>query len=174
MSAILKDMKGIYQDRLIQSGGSVLSFPWRSNIVVQQCHFLIAAFMKGELNPQGVSLLSVGRGLDTWESQPPLPPTDEQQQLVDPKPFKLTVTAEQIQYLDQNGSPTIGPSRWIQVTTTLGPGLPSVGEGEAFPLREFALFGKLGKEFYMIDYVRHPVIHKQAGDTLVRTIRLVL
>ena len=38
--------------------------------------------------------------------------------------------------------------------------------------RSNSIIRNFGGEDYMINYVRHPVIHKQADDTLTRTIRL--
>ena len=42
----------------------------------------------------------------------------------------------------------------------------------SYPLREFGLFGKYGTIPYMIDCIRHPVIHKDTSTTLVRVVRL--
>jgi hypothetical protein len=96
------------------------------------------------------------------------------EQLVDTAPVIVPVVAADMSYLDAAGTPTLGPTHRLQITVTLAPGTPAAPPGETdYPLREFALFGDFGGEAFMIDYVRHPVVHKAAGDTLVRTIRLV-
>jgi hypothetical protein len=180
MRTIQSNLSGRYHDRLIRSSGEEIEYGWRSNVITERCHLLLAAFMKGDMDLEGgfkaagISMLAVGRGLAGWEKQPPPPPTGDEQQLVDPEPFTIAIPANTIVYLDDSGVPTAGPTRHIQVTVTLNPGEPPVEKGEVFPLREFALFGMFEDEYYMIDYVRHRVIHKQAGDTLTREIRLVL
>lgn len=87
--------------------------------------------------------------------------------------------------LDADGQP-IRDSRWVSNTVvtrcrvllagfmksdnTAGiHHLAVVGRGD--PLREFGLFGLFDGKDYMINCVRHPVIHKDAASTLVRVIR---
>lgn len=172
MDSTLSLPKGIYHDRIITAQSHVVDFGWRSNIIVDRCRYLLAAFMKGD-SPNGIQLLAVGRGLESWD-QTPEPPSRTEQQLTNPAPSEIQIEPGQIEYLDATGVPTAGPTHRLQVTVTIEPGIPPIEDGEiTYPLREFGLFGKFGDEEYMIDYVRHPVIHKGADDTLVRTIRLV-
>jgi hypothetical protein len=122
----------------------------------------------------GIQQVRFGRGLESWDTQPPdtAPPTT--QQLSDPNPFGVAINPAQIEYLDAAGEPTTRPTNRIQIIVTLLADEPPLAAGEtSYPLREFGLFGSFGGEDYMINYVRHPVIHKQPGDTLTRTIRLV-
>jgi hypothetical protein len=164
---------GIYRDRLTGPGAWVVELGWRSNIIVERCRQLLAAFMKGD-GVTGVERLRVGRGDPAWDGGPPPAAPASTRDLLDPAAFELTVSPAQIEYLDATGLPTAGPTNRIQVTLALGPGVPPPGPGEtAVPLREFGLFGALAGTPFMIDYVRHPVIHKAPADTLTRTIRLV-
>lgn len=164
---------GKYCDRLIRAGGRVEEGIWRSNIVVDRCRRLLAAFMKRDSAALGIQSLAIGRGDAAWDSAS-VPPTPGIEQLVDTAPVTIPIAAADMKYLDAAGAVTTGPTQRLQVTVTLAPGTPSLPMGaSSYPLREFALFGNFGGERYMIDYVRHPVIHKAAGDTLVRTIRLL-
>lgn len=167
--------KGMYHDQIITAQGRVIDLGWHSNIVVDRCRNLLAGFMKGDPGvSRGIQLLLVGKGLESWDIIPPPSPLQTDQQLTDPNPITISIDTEQIEYLDDAGVPAAGPTPRIQVAVTLGPGTPPVEGGETtYPLREFGLFGIFQEVEYMIDYVRHPVIRKQAGDTLVRTIRLV-
>ena len=165
--------EGKYCDRLIRVSGAVVECGWRSNIVVDRCRRLLAAFMKGDSAALGIQSLAIGRGDAIWDTalQAPTPGIE---QLVDTAPVTIPIAAADMSYLDAAGSVTAGPTQRLQITVTMAPGTPPPPASETtYPLREFALFGTFGGERYMIDYVRHPVIHKAAGDTLVRTIRLI-
>lgn len=165
--------KGVYRDRIITLDGRITDRGWRSNIIVDRCRRLLAAFMKGD-STMGIQFLALGKGDASWDIVTPALPAPGIQTLTDPHFVRVPVTAGQLEYLDAMGVPAGSATNCIQVTVSLGPGTPPAeGGGASYPLREFGLFGKLGDEEYMIDYVRHPVIHKQPGDTLVRTIRLV-
>lgn len=169
----LSSLHGEYHDRIITARGRVIDLGWRSNIIVDRCRELLAAFMKGD-SALGLQFLAVGKGDEAWDSVPPGPPSPGTHQLADAGAVNLPVTGGQLAYLDAAGTPVAGPTHRIRVAVTLAPGTPVIEGGKtSYPLREFGLFGKIGADEYMIDYVRHPVIHKQAGDTLVRTIRLV-
>ncbi len=164
---------GKFHDQLTTGQGKLIDLDWRSNLVVDRCRFLIAGFMRGD-GPSGIQRLQIGRGLDTWDTEPPDPPDSADQQLADPAPFVVAIVPSQIVYLDDLGMPVTGPTNRIEISVDLAAGEPPLDPGEtAFPLREFGLFGDFGGEDFMINYVRHPVIHKQADDTLTRTIRLV-
>ena len=109
---------------------------------------------------------------EKWVVSPPPQRSDEA--LVDPRPTRLPVSSEQIQYLTLTGEPSDEPTSRIQVTVTLEPGQPPVPRRrDSYPLREFGLFARMARRDFMIDCVRHPVIRKRADDTLVRTVRLI-
>jgi hypothetical protein len=164
--------RGEYQDRLSTAMGSDTLTTWHSNRIVTGCRLLLAAFMRGD-EPLGIQQLKVGRGLAAWDGEPPGPPPPSTQELADPEPFVVAVDPSAITYLDATGASTTGPTNRLQIEVTLAAEEPPPDDESGFPLREFGLFGTLGGEEYMINYVRHPVINKQAGDTLTRTIRLV-
>jgi hypothetical protein len=164
---------GKYRDRIVRGGGEVIDVGWRSNVVVDRCRQLLAALMKGDAGASGVQFLAVGRGDSAWDSasSPALASTE---QLVDPAPVMLAIGAGDMTYLDASGNPVPGPTPCLQVVVNMPPGTPAPPPGESsYPLREFALFGTFASDDYMVDYVRHPVINKGSGDSLVRTIRLV-
>ncbi len=164
---------GQYYDRLIRADGGITECGWRANIVVDRCRRLLAAFLKGDSAALGIQSLEVGRGDAVWDATLPAP-TAGIEELADTAPVTIPIAASDMSYLDAAGSVTAGPTQRLQITVTLAPGTPPLSGGEtSYPLREFALFGNFGGTPYMIDYVRHPVVHKGALDTLVRTIRLV-
>ena len=168
-------MKGSYRDQLLRHRRITVAGGWRPNIIVNRCRDLLAAFMKGD-SALGIQLLSVGQGDSAWDTQPPPPPAANMQSLVDASPFTILSTdaAFSVEYLDISDAPSPSPTNRLEITVTLAPGSPPIGSGESsYALREFGLFGTVASSNYMIDYVRHPVIHKGPNDTLVRTIRLV-
>lgn len=168
-------LEGKYHDRLITAAGDCMDFGWRSNVIVDQCRRLLAAFMKGDA-ASGIQYLALGRGDAAWDAEAPAPPDMSTDKLTDPAPVTVAVTDAEmtIAFLDNIGDITAGPSHRIQVTVTLPPGsLPIAAGDAAFPLREFALFGQLAADDIMIDYVRHPVMNIGPEDTLIRKIRLV-
>ncbi len=112
--------------------------------------------------------------MESWDEEPPNPPTREIQQLTDPSPVDIPINTNQIVYLDAAGDPTEDPTNRLSIVVTLESGTPPIAIDESsYPLREFGLFGIYDGGEFMIDYVRHPVIHKQADDTITRTIRLI-
>jgi hypothetical protein len=164
---------GKYRDRIVRARGDVVDVGWRSNVVVDRCRQLLAAMMKGDAGASGVQFLAVGRGDPAWDLASP-PALASTEQLVDPTPVMLSIAAGDMSYLDASGSPVPGPTPRLQIVVNMPPGTPAPDPGESsYPLREFALFGAFATDDYMIDYVRHPVINKGSGDSLVRTIRLV-
>lgn len=163
---------GKYRDILRRAGGDSVDFGWRSNIIVDQCRELLAAFMFGA-PVSGIQYLQLGRGQSIWDLTPPAPPAPGVTELTDASPVQIEVADLQLDYLDAAGNPTTTPQHRIQVTLELTPGMLPISGDELYPLREFALFGELDGDAYMIDYVRHPVMNIAAGDTLTRKIRLI-
>lgn len=163
---------GKYWDVVHKHNGQIIDFGWRSNIIVDQCRELLAAFMLGA-SALGVRHLALGRGLVAWDNQPTAPPSPGTQSLVDASPVVINVNDLQMTYLDATGNPSNTVHHRIQISLTLQPGDLPISGDQVFPLREFALFGELNGTAYMIDYVRHPVMNIGANDTLTRRIRLV-
>lgn len=170
-------LSGLYQDRLVKPDGRTFDYGWRSNLIVDRCRHLLAAFMKGD-DAAGLQYLALGRGEATWDTTPPAPPGAGIQQLVDPSPVTIASGDMMLAYLDAAGNEAVAPTHHLQVSVTLEPGALPIEEGAtSFPLREFGLFGRFSAgsqtEDYMIDYVRHGVIPVGADDTFERKIRLV-
>lgn len=167
-------LNGIYQDTIIDAQGNpIFSSGWRSNMVVMRCRVLLSSFLKND-GAVGIQALQVGRGDPAWDSNPPpLPDPNTITKLVDGAPFEVPVAQLKLEYLDPTDSVTGNASNRLQITATLGPGVPPAAPGTTFPLREFALFGQLNGARQMIDYIRHPLIHKDATMTLERKVRLI-
>lgn len=163
--------QGCYGDRIVTETGETIDLGWRSNLIVDGCRVMLATRMRVDRST-GIQMLLVGRGLDEWDSEPPLPASRETNSLVDPNPFRIILSAREIRYLRADGTLSNAPTSRLQITATLEPGEPPISDGDDVPLREFGLFGKVRNRRTMLNYVRHPVIHKKAGDRLVRTIRL--
>lgn len=174
MTTATLDIRGIYRDVLLRPGGHVeRDSGWVSNTIVTRCRVLLAGFVRNEPT-DGIQYLAVGRGSDTWDTAgiPPSNPdttTDLVQRYAPPLPFAELEMA----YLDAADEVQSAPSPRLQVTATLGPGYPAPLTGlRTYPLREFGLFGRLGGVDYMINSIRHPVIHKDEAATLIRVVRL--
>jgi hypothetical protein len=168
------ELSGHYRDVLRDRGGRLVwDRGWRPNAIVGDCRRLLAAFMRGAPNADGVLGLQVGAGLAAWDATAPPQPTPAQTVLVDPNPFRVTGAALQIDFL-AGGVPTPTPTNRIQIEATLGPGVPPWPDA-AHPsgnLREFGLVGDLGGSTVLINYVTHLVIAKDPASTLSRTIWL--
>lgn len=165
--------EGKYRDRL-NVGGKKIDFGWRSNVVVDQCRALIAAFIRGEAT-FGIQHIALGVGDVNWDDvayESPLVSTFE---LVDSAPQTILIAdAElQVEFIDLVGSVSLAPTNRLLVTATIEGSNLGLLPGETFPLREFALFGRLGVDNYMIDYVRHPVMNIGIDDVLTRQVRFI-
>ena len=166
------ELKGIYRDCLRTSQGKLISDSgWRSNMIVLRCRTLLSSFLKND-TAIGIRALQVGRGDPSWDTTPPpLPDPNTLNALTDATPFELPVAQLTLEYLDSSDSVIATPSNRLQITATLGPNVPPTPN--PYPLREFALFGQLGGVRQMIDYIRHPLIQKDATTTLERKVRLI-
>ncbi|NIM12827.1 MAG: hypothetical protein GTO45_08940 [Candidatus Aminicenantes bacterium] len=175
-------IRGIYRDVLKDQNSNVIfDSGWVSNLIVDRCRILLAAFMKNDQNKQtwGISCLKVGQGDEDWDNKGTESPNVLLEGLVDPAPFIIDVADLDIVYLNETNAEVTEPTCRIQVTATLGTDQPPPPPSETpetqlstYPLREFGLFGKFGDEDYMIDCIRHPVIHKDVSTTLIRVVRL--
>jgi hypothetical protein len=88
--------KGIYYDRIITGKGKIIELGWHSNIIVDRCRQLLAAFMKRD-KTVGIRLLALGRGEESWDTEPPPLPLRSTEQLTDPKPFKVSLKSKMIE-----------------------------------------------------------------------------
>ncbi len=165
-------IKGIYRDILSIGKDILYDSGWNSNTIVLGCRRLLAGFMKNDPS-DGIQFLAVGSGMNEWDTVG-IPDvvaettTDLEQRCVDP-----VLSTLDIEYLDNSDTPVTGPTSRIQIRATLDPGYPSpILPLSTYPLREFGLFGRLGGVDFMINCVRHPVIHKDSSATLIRVLRL--
>jgi len=180
MKEVYTTIKGMYRDILKDPGGGVIwDSGWQSNVIVQRCRILLAAFMKNDENPMGIQCLKLGQGDPGWDSldEPPKP-EETVNLLVDPQPVEFEIGESNLAYLDENDDTSEEPTNALQITVTLGVNQPPPPDDDLtyYPLREFGLFGKYGNEDesedYMIDCIRHPVICKDKSATLVRVVKL--
>ena len=172
-------IKGIYRDVLKSAGQQVVADSgWRSNMIVLSCRVLLAGFMKGDQTetPLGIQTLKLGRGNPSWDLSPP-PAADPSTltQLVDPAPIVVSREQLQLRYLDASNQLSNVPTNRLEIIATLGPNQPPADaeHPSPYPLREFGLFGQLRGTDYMIDYIRHPLIEKDAALTLERRVQLI-
>lgn len=178
MGTIITSLKGIYRDITKDLHGSVVADSgWRSNRIVNNCRGLLAAFMKNdpEIQVNGIYCLKIGKGDVLWDENGAPSPLENDFQLIDPVPFVIPLSDKlKITYLNDQEAEVSGPTSHLQITATLDANEPPPPDENisSYPLREFGLFGKIGDKDYMIDYIRHPVIHKDASTTLVRVVRL--
>lgn len=76
-------------------------------------------------------------------------------------------------YLDETNNEVSAATSRLQITAIMEPGYPvPLAPLTTYPLREFGLFGRFGGTDYMINSIRHPLIHKDETATLIRMIRL--
>ena len=119
--------------------------------------------------------------MEAWDqlSDGPPHPGPEVEALEDSDPYVLGSGTWSLEFLDSDDQHSAVPTSRVQITLTLGESQPPVPEGSTvttYPLREFGLFGVYndGTEDhdYMIDCIRHPVIHKDETATLIRRVKL--
>ena len=166
-------LKGIYRDRLIDGTGAVVhDSGWTPNTIVTNGRVLLAGFIKQDA-VLGLQHLAVGEGLAAWDTDGPPPPTEAETGLVSPFAALIAFADLKVVYLNASDEPIAEASSRLQITATLDPGYPTPPDGETtYPLREFGLFGDFEGSAFMINNVRHPVIHKDESATLIRVIRL--
>lgn len=173
MANIGAAMKGIYRDTLKGADDTILhDSHWVSNTIVDRGRILLAGFMKNETS-NGIQYLAVGQGLEAWDATgaPATEPgTTDLANRHDPP---LDVAELDVVYLDDNDAVVDGPTNRLQITATLAPGYPPpLAPLTTYPLREFGLFGHFGETDFMINSIRHLVIHKDESATLIRVVRL--
>ncbi len=176
MDEICSSIKGIYRDVLRDRDDNIIfDSGWVSNLIVDRCRILLAAFMKND-GSNGIQCIKVGRGDADWDVNGAPPPDKTIIGLVDQvHPCTINVGDLELVYLNEQDAEVRGPTPRLQITATLGVGQPEPPPDSnlsTYPLREFGLFGKYGTKDYMIDCIRHPRIDKGVNTTLVRTVRL--
>lgn len=174
MEKVGEFIKGIYRDVLTSGDGRIIhDSGWTSNTIVDSCRILLAGFIKNEAST-GIQFLAVGQGQDTWDAQGP-PPSDPATttDLVHRHAPPIPIGQLNLAYLDKDLNVVGQPTNRLQITATLAPGYPTpLAPLNTYPLREFGLFGHFKGQDFMLNSIRHPVIHKDAAATLVRVVRL--
>jgi len=166
-------LKGIYRDILKNSHGSILhDSGWMANTIVERCRILLAGFISND-SSNGIHHLAFGQGLAAWDDSGPPVPDPAATGLVTPYDPPIAFGALTVSYLDEGNSEVSAPTSRLQITAILEPGYPApLAPLTTYPLREFGLFGRFDGTDYMINSIRHSVIHKDASATLIRRIRL--
>lgn len=170
---ITGQLHGIYRDILQGADGAVIhDSGWTNNTIVERCRILLAGFMRNDPS-DGIRFMAFGRGLDAWDDSGPPAPDPQATGLVTPYSPPIAFAGLSVVYLDESNSEVGTPTSRLQITAILGPGYPAPLPGlTTYPLREFGLFGRLNGTDFMINSIRHAVIHKDATATLIRMIRL--
>jgi len=173
MRPIGDSIQGRYRDTLFGPDGRVLfESGWRSNMIVDRCRILLAAFVKAD-PCNGVLRLAVGRGRDDWDKSGAPAPTSATTGLENRYDPPIPASQLQFVYLNDKDEEDAGPTPRLQITATLDINYPApIPPSNAYPLREFGLFGQFKSTEYMINCVRHPMIPKDASTSLIRVIRL--
>jgi hypothetical protein len=174
METISNSIKGIYRDILKGLNGNIIyDSGWVYNTIVDGCRMLLAGFIKNEPT-NGIQYLAVGQGNKVWDTDgAPVPDPLITTDLVDKYSPPIDFSELSLVYLDENDAEVPGPTSRLQITATLAPGYPApISPLTTYPLREFGLFGKFDRTDYMINCIRHPVIHKDASASLIRVVRL--
>jgi len=174
MESIGGSIVGIYRDVLMGADHRVTyDGGWVSNTILDRCRILLTGFMRND-PADGIQYLAVGQGLETWDTNgAPAPDSVATTDLVNRYDPPIPVASLNLEYLDDSDAVVAGPTYRLQITATLEPGYPApLAPLSTYPLREFGLFGRLGGVDYMINGIRHTVIHKDVSATLIRVVRL--
>jgi hypothetical protein len=173
MEYIGGQLKGIYRDILKDGHGSILhDSGWVANTIVERCRILLAGFIRND-SSNGIHHLAFGQGLEAWDDNGPPASDPAATGLVTPYNPPIDFAALTVTYLDESNNEVSSPTSRLQIRAILEPGYPApLAPLTTYPLREFGLFGRFGGTDYMINSIRHSVIHKDASATLIRMIRL--
>ena len=173
MASLANAIRGVYRDVLHVTDNQIIhDSGWVSNTIVDRCRILLAGFIKSE-SASGIQSLFVGAGQESWDATGPPAPPATATTLVTPYVEPIPMERLDVVYLDAQGEVSEEPTSRLQITATLPPGYPvPIPPLATYPLREFGLFGSFNGTPYMINSIRHPVIHKDALATLIRLVRL--
>jgi hypothetical protein len=191
MQNMANRLKGVYRDILKEPGrGVIFDSGWQSNTIVDSSRILLAGLMRGcsvggtpnDGIKYGIKYLAVGQGNESWdENIPEINPADTDA-LEAPAEDHIPAEELSFSYLtddDQLRTDLNNPTNRLQIKATLPAGYPDTSK--PYPLREFGLFGSIGytdnsdnseSDDYLINLIRHPVIHKGQSATLIRVVRL--
>lgn len=174
---------GMFQDVLRGPAGEVrFARAWTDNVILDDCHRLLASLLRGDAGTTGITGVQFGSGDPRWdELDAPPPPTVGMTSLHDDFPFTLPLADLKIDYLVANDTiVSPAPTARLQIVATLPAGQPPWPEPGPDPdhpensLREFAVVAALAEQPILLNYVRHVRIVKDATSSLTRTIWLSL
>jgi hypothetical protein len=169
-----QQLHGMYRDILRGPDGRlIIDRGWQKNTIVVDFRRILAS-MTGGVPALGIQGLAVGAGLAAWDATSPPEPSPSQVALEDPHPYVLPAIDLKIDFID-GGVITSTPTNNLQIIARFGPGSPPWPDRNhaSASLREFGLMGELDRSPVLINYITHPVIHKDPASTLERTIWLV-
>lgn len=172
MQNTVTSLRGSYRDVLRAPDNVVLyDSGWKANTIVDRCRLLLAGFMRSDAS-SGIHHLTVGQGDEAWDDDG-IPDVDPANTIALINAADPVIEDLDFVYLTDDDPPVEveGPTRCLEARATLQPGYPGA-DGTTYPLREFGLFGQFGDDFYMVNCVRHAVIHKGPNATLFRVVRL--
>ncbi len=166
-------INGVYRDTLLgEDGTPIYDSGWVSNTIMNGCRLLLAGFMKNEASI-GIQYLAVGSGSDARDDTGAPAPDPAAENLLARFTPTISYADLNLVYLGETDTVVSRPTNRLQLTATLPPGYPTPQPLlHTYPLREFGLFGRFNQTDYMINCIRHPVIHKDVSATLIREIRL--
>ena len=164
--------QGKFQDTLIDIDGNVIwQTPWQPNLIVDGLRRVLAALMKGE--GQALTFWAVGTGQDSWDSLPPVLPSDDERRQITQlyrETKRKPIPPDQMIFV--GGTPS-SPSNQLQIRVDfLAEDIPAIGDRR---LREFGLISGGTADLntgVLINHRIHPRIDLQEGLTLQRTLRL--
>jgi len=173
MQAEQLTLRGMYRDILMNGNLILFDSRWVPNTIVHRGRILLAAFFKNDPS-DGIQSLAVGQGSPAWDTDGPPPPDASATTGLESRYTPvIPISRLNVVYLDDGHEVVTGPTSRLQITSILEPGYPApLPSLTSYPLREFGLFGRLNGTEYMINCIRHPVIHKDESATLIRAIRL--
>ncbi len=174
MESIGTAIKGIYRDILKDTNDRLVSDSgWNNNTILNGCRLLLAGFMKNDI-ASGIQYLAVGQGQEAWDLEGAPAPDPATTTVLENRAYpSIPFSALEVVFLDSTDNIILEPSSRLQITATLAPGFPApIAVETTYPLREFGLFGQLGTSEFMINNIRHPVLHKDENATLIRIMRL--
>ncbi|MBS1856646.1 MAG: PASTA domain-containing protein [Acidobacteria bacterium] len=157
-------LSGEFTDLLRGAEGAGAAFPTRPNLVVARALDLVAALLARRPGIAGLLYWAVGAGDPAWDTLAAPPAPDRR---------AATLVKEVYRKRLAPGDFTYDPAaRALTVRVTFLP-----GEATA-DLREFGLFGGdasgLPDSGFLFNTARHAVVHKAAGQSLDRTLKLTL
>lgn len=180
-------IRGKYRDVLIKPDQSVIyDSGWHSNHIVEECYAFLSYLTMGQnggnnmdIDPFGICAMRLGQGEEPWD--PEIPRAEPIKDLINPYDLgegedkedkDIAIGPDNIEPIyktDETDKTVIG----LRATVIIAAGVPKPQEGSTFcPLREFGLFGRVGNNIFMVNYVKHYLIEKEQSTPLIRTVEL--